>query len=177
MIKRYFILHVIFFPFFSIGCSTPEYILNDNIKNTKTSNEMAVLILNQDITVNAIMSQRVASLYNNNKGYVTSTSILSNQFIKDGFFEKLYNGEKFNFSKQKINKYVDYLCLGKLSTIVNISNVSENMFQATVTLELRIVNTLNGGSINNISKYKSGIGFTKQQAIEVAEDAIINDLK
>jgi hypothetical protein len=177
MIKQNSILIILSFFIFTISCASPKYILNDSVINKKTSTEMTVLILNQDNTINSTMSQKVTTVFSNNKGYVTSTSVLTNKFVTEGYFEKLYNGEKFNISKLKINKYVDFLCLGKLTTDINKSTIGENMIQAILTLEIRIINTKNGASVNSFSKYKSGIGFSKQQAVEVATDNIINDLK
>ena len=159
------------------ACSAPQYVLNDSFKNKKGSNEMAVLIINADNSINADLSQKIAAIYKNGKGYNTTTSLLSTQFITDGLFIKVFNGEKFDFAKQKIKGYADFLCLGKLTTEITNSSVSTNMLEAALNLELKIVNTSNGAAINSFSKNKKGIGFSKQQAIEVATENIINDLK
>jgi hypothetical protein len=162
----------------SIGaCSSPQYILNDSFKNIKGTNEMAVLIINTDNSINADLSQKIATIYKNDKGYNTTISLLSKQFITDGLFEKVFSGEKFDFEKQKIKNYADYICLGKLNTETANSSVGNNMTEATLTLEIKIINTSNGAAVNSFIKNKKGIGFSRQQAIEVATENIINDLK
>ena len=85
-----------------------------------------------------------------------------------------------NFSKQKFSDFADYFCLGKIDIETGPSDVRSDMTKATINLEIKVVKTTNGGEIINLtipSPYNIGAGFSKQQAIEVATENIINYLK
>lgn len=160
-----------------ISCGTPKYVLNDQFKNKKGSNEMAVLVINEDKSINADVSQKLATIYKNSKGYNTTTSLLSKQFVTDGLFEKVFTQEKFDFANESLKDYADYICLGNLKTETKSSEIDNTMTKATVTLEIKIVQTNNGAAINNFSKTMIGIGYSKQESLNNAIDNIINSLK
>ena len=160
-----------------LSCGTPKYVLNDQFKNKKGTTEMAVLIINTDKTINADVTQKVATIYKSYQGYNTTSSLLSKQFITDGLFDKVFASEKFNFSKENIKNYADYICLGKLTTEITSSTLENGMLKATAILKIKIVSTSNGAAINNFTKDAVGIGFSKRQAINVAIENIINSLK
>lgn len=159
-----------------ISCGTPKYVLNDQFKNKKGTNEMAVLIINTDNSINSDVTQKIATVYKNSKGYNTTTSLLSKQFIDDGLFNKIFTSEKFDFAKENIKDYADYICLGKFSTTTTTSELDNAMTKATATLEIKIVQTSNGAAINSFTKDVIGIGYSKQQAIKTAIETIINSL-
>ncbi len=160
--------------------STSKYILNDEFKNKEGSNEMSILIINSNNSTNGTISQKIASVFLKNMGYNNTASLLSNQFVTDGLFEKIYNGEQNDLAKLKFSDYADYFCLGKLSIETNQSDLRTDMTKATISLEIKVVKTTNGGEIISLTipaPYNIGVGFSKQEAIEVATDNIISYLK
>jgi hypothetical protein len=159
---------------------TSKYILNDEFKNKEGSTEMAVLIINSKNGTEGAIGQKVANVFLKNKGYNNTTSLLSQQFVSDGLFERIFNGGKTDLSKHKFSEYADYFCLGKLSIETEQSDVRTDMTKATINLEIKVIKTTNGGVIDHLTipvLYSIGTGFSKQQAIEVATNNIITYLK
>ena len=161
--------------------NTPvKYIVNDDFKNKEGTNEMAVLIINKDNSINADMSQKVASVFLKNNQYNNTASLLSTKFVTDGLFNKIFNGIGIDISKQKFSDYADYFCLGRLSTETNPSDYSNDMIKADLILEIKVVKTINGAAIINFtvpSQFSQGAAFKKKEAIEVATGNIITYLK
>jgi hypothetical protein len=158
---------------------TSKYILNEEFKNNEGSTEMAVLIINNN-SINGAIGQKVANVFLKNKGYNNTTSLLSQQFVSDGIFERIFNGGKTDLSKHKFSEYADYFCLGKLNIHTEQSDVRPDMRKATISLEIKVVKTNNGGEIINFTippRFNNGIGFSNQEAIEVATNNIITYLK
>jgi hypothetical protein len=157
-----------------------KYINNTELKNKEGSNEMAVMIVNDDNSINSGISQKVASVFLKNAGYSNTTSLLSRQFVTDGLFGRVFSGGGVDKSKYNFGDYTDYICLGKIEVETEQSDVRSDMIKVVINLELMVVRASNGGETDHLSipvPYNTGIGFSKQQAIEVATENIVKYLK
>ncbi|MEI6061205.1 MAG: hypothetical protein WCR72_10880, partial [Bacteroidota bacterium] len=119
-------------------------ILDKGFKNKDESNEMVVMIINlQTNSLNQPLTQAIADVLKNSKGYNTNPSFFNTEFIKNGDFEKLYNAAQFKIKKLHLKNNLDYMCLGKYQ-IISITKNEYNMFTADVTLQLNIIDVKSG---------------------------------
>jgi hypothetical protein len=157
-----------------------NYILSDVVKSNGGPNKMAIMIINNDNSINLGIGQKVASVFLKNSGYINTTSLLSRQFVTDGLFDRVFNGGGIDKSKYNFGDYTDYICLGKIEVETEQSDVRSDMIKAVINLELMVVRASNGGETDHLTipvPHNTGIGFSKQQAIEVATENIVKYLK
>ena len=159
--KNYFIILMILM---SNICFSQKSVLDKGFENKEESNEMAVMIINQqNNSINQPLTQDISDVLKNSKGYNTNPSFFNTEFIIDGSFEKLFNADRYKIKKLHLQDNLDYLCLGKFQ-INAITKNEFDMFVADATLQLNIIDIKNGAVIDSRAYSDRGIGVTKNDA-------------
>ncbi|RPH28275.1 MAG: hypothetical protein EHM93_18890 [Bacteroidales bacterium] len=145
-------------------CFSQKAVLDKGFKNKESSNEMAVMIINQQSsTLNQPLTQNISDVLKNSKGYNTNPSFFNTDFIKKGAFEKIFNADKFKINKLHLKDNLDYICLGKYQVNGILKNEFD-MFVADATLQLNIIDVKSGAVIDSRTYTDKGIGVTKKDA-------------
>lgn len=152
-------------------------ILDKGFKNTEGISEMAVMIINgPDNSLNQPLTQDIADVLKNSKGYRANPSFFNTSFIKKGQFEKIFNADGFNFKKLHLEKNLDYICLGKYQ--VNGMKKNEfDLYVADVSLQINIIDVKSGAVIDSHLYTDKGTGITKADAEINARGKITEQLK
>lgn len=127
-----------------------DFISNKKFKNSKEHQELAILILNQDNSINSYITQLIAEECQK-LGYRTSINLFNKHFVQKRKFHELLNQRSgLDFSKP----YTDAILLGKVNTNMNESQETiKNWKTFTSKLNITLTNTNNGDSqfISSIS--------------------------
>jgi hypothetical protein len=160
----------------SIVLYSQKSIQDKKFKNEEGSIEMAVMIINQlNSTLNQQLTQDISDFLKNKKGYFTNPSFFNTEFVNVGDFEKIFNGENFKINKLHLKDNLDYICLGKYK-VNKISKNEFDMFVADISLQINIINVVNGATINSRIYNEKGIGITENDAEFNAKDKLIKQL-
>lgn len=172
--RQKFLIILLLFPFLSI-CQ--KSVLDKGFKNTSENKEVAVVVVT--ISTNQVfqtLTQDLADLFRDQKGYNTNPSFFNSDFVKDGTFEKLFNADRFKIKKLKLTDNLDFLCLGKYSLIL-VSKNEFDMINADIKLQINFIDVKNGAVVDSRSYTQKGIGISRVEAEKNAIERLLEQLK
>jgi len=150
-----------------------DYIINHSFINTPQAKEIIIALLDNGDNFDQTLSQDIATLFSS-KGFNTTTSFFSTNFIDDGIFNKLYNGNSDMIRELKLRKYSDFLCLGKLSISFRDSKIRNDMITADYNVDMRVISLTNGNIQKHFNKSVTGIGWTNEEAKSIARKKMLS---
>lgn len=150
-----------------------DYIINHSFINTTQAKEIIITLLDNGDSFNQTLSQGVASLFSS-KGFNSTTSFFSTNFIDDGIFNKLYNGNSDIIRNLKLIKYSDFLCIGKLSISYRDSKIRSDMITANYKVDIRVISLENSKIHQHFNKSVTGIGWSNEEASSIARGKILS---
>jgi hypothetical protein len=140
-----------------------NYFSYSGIENTADKEEIALLILNENDKIAYDLEVKIVEKLKRN-GFGATGKFFKNQFIYDGLFEKLYDGDRDLLRRLNISTHADYIFLGKTS-IKYIDN-DQNTKTSIGKLSGVMLNTKNGNILNQVSINERGEGFYLDDAEE-----------
>jgi|TARA_Y100000031_G_C8231255_1_gene391005 hypothetical protein len=149
-----------------------RYLSSRSFTNRPESSEVAVIIIDTEKQANHDTSQKIADSLKA-KGINTTSTLFSDQFIFDGLFEKIFNGNSSEIKKLELSKYSDKIVLGK-STVTFTENPEIQTITARLTINFCIISSKTGSIKNRFSLSEVGPGFSKTAAQDMAIERIVN---
>ncbi len=153
-----------------------RYLLSESLLNQPQSTEVALLVIDETGKENKTTAQYITSRLNE-KGFNTSESLFTAEFISDGKFDDIFNGNQQEVTKLNLSKYCDQILLGKSSANFTQNPNLENMLTAEVSTEFRLISTKTGAIESSFTLSGAGVGFSKSDAEKLALERIANRLK
>jgi|GEM_PF-3362407 len=149
-----------------------------SFENDVSTETMKIAVIIIDIENHSIhdISKKVAARLNKNKINVT-TSLFTNQFVIDGIFDKIFDGDAEVIQSLKLSEYCDYLILGKSSASYNEGSEFQGMITATVSIRINIISSKTGNGKGYFDVSEPGAGFSKAEAEKLASERILNILE
>ncbi len=153
-----------------------NYLLSRSFINRPDSQEVAVLVIDEDNRVNHDITQKIASLLKTKRFNITS-SLFSGNFVSDGMFERIFKGSAGDVNSLELPKHSDYIILGK--KFVNFTENPDllNVLTAHVFIEIHVVSTRTGTVADSFNVSEVGAGFSKPNAESIAMERIFKKLE
>ncbi|MGQ9571259.1 MAG: hypothetical protein ACUVUQ_10585 [Thermodesulfovibrionales bacterium] len=153
-----------------------RYLSNCSFINRPDSQEVAVLVIDEDNRVNHDITQKIASLFNTKRFNVTS-SLFSSKFVSDGMYGRIFNGSASDVSGLELAKYGDCIILGK--KFVNFTENPDllNVLTAHATIEIHVITARTGTVIESFNISEVGAGFSKPSAESMAMERTFKKLE
>ena len=98
-------------------------------------------------------------------GYTVQTELFTPEFISEGYFKLMLDGQVKQFKKIGLNKYADFICLVD-KTVYMTSNQIKDMVSAKSSVNFIILDAATGFVVDSRFYSLAGAGFSKAQAIE-----------
>lgn len=152
-----------------------SYINHKTFLNSKNIDDFIVCFVSSD-KYDSTLSSKVSESLKQSKANV-SFSFFKEIFIKDGLFNKIFNGDSEIADKLKLTEHCDLLFLGKKH--VNYSgnpDLDNDLITAKVSWDVRVI-TNEGIISQSFILNESGIGFNQHDAENKADDRIIKLFK
>lgn len=129
-----------------------------------------LLLVADSLTVDRNLTSSIKRILEN-KGYKVNTTLFSDRFIQEGYFNLFMDGNVNNFKDFHLNKYVDLICLVDKSTHYT-SNQFKDMVSAKSGVNIQVISATTSFLVD--SKYFSlaGAGFSNKQANEILNNHI-----
>lgn len=135
----------------------------------------AILVLDGSGNVSSGMNQRISATLNS-KSVSAATSFFTHDFVRDGFFERLYSGNAELSRRLELKNHVGFLVLGKSNVSYKENPDMQGMTTGVVNLEIHIVSSQTGAVTDSFSLSETGAGFTKTEAENQAMERISGKL-
>ena len=117
------------------------------------------------------------SNYFNGQGLSAKQNIFTSNFITNGVFNSLYNGELNLINDLNLTLYCDKIILGYVSYSFKPSTVDQTMTVANATLSLKIISTSLQTIEKSISINAISTGWSQNEAKQNANREIISQFK
>jgi hypothetical protein len=152
-----------------------RYIANRSFKNLPNSHEIAVLVIDDDRERENLFNQEIIVFLKNNN-FNPTTFLFTDQFIADGIFEKIFNGNFYDISKLELYSHCDYLIIGKVATSFLENPDMLEMITAKLDLKLHVVSVQTAAATDLIVVRSKGVGFSKESAKNNALKSIFEQI-
>jgi hypothetical protein len=153
-----------------------RYLLNRSFINSPDSQEVAVLVIDEENRVNHHITQKIVSLLKT-KGFNITSSLFSDKFVSDGMFERIFIGSADVVSSLELPKHSDYIILGKKSVNFTENPDLLNVLTAHATIEIHVISARTGSVIDSFNVSEVGAGFSKSNAENLAIESIFKKLE
>lgn len=152
-----------------------RYLLSRSFLNRPESQEVAVLVIDEGNRVNRDVNQKIKSVLKN-KGLNATASLFSDQFISDGVFDRIFEGDAEKVKKLELLKHTDYIILGKKTVAFSENPDMQNMITARTIVEFRIISAKTGVIEDSFTISEVGAGFSKATSEGLAIERILKKL-
>jgi len=157
-----------------------EKYVNPIISNIAERVEISVLIIDekkQDLSSSSILiadklSQSIT--IGNKKGIF---NLFRQEFIKNGNFKDLYQGNTNDIFNLNLKKNADYIVLGKKESSFSEDPRLGDLISCTLDLNLKIFSSQTGEIISTESFESAGVGVNNEKAEQQAINRIIKDVE
>ena len=139
----------------------PDYIANHSLKNTPQTKEIIILFIDQDNNTEQNISDALGKIYKS-QGFIVANSFFKNEFISDGIFNQLFEGETDLQKKMGLKQHADAICLGKLN--ISYRTNSKNLTIADAQVNIKITSTGNDVTDKSYSETTTGTGVSEADA-------------
>ncbi|MEO0266391.1 MAG: hypothetical protein ABIM43_07300 [candidate division WOR-3 bacterium] len=153
-----------------------RYLSNRSFVNRPDSQEVAVLVIDEQNRVNLDITQKIASLLKIKRFNITS-SLFSGKFVSDGMFERIFNGSAGDVSNLELPKHSDYIILGKKSVNFTENPDLMDVLTAHAAIEIHVIYARTGTVVDSFNVSEVGAGFSKPNAESIAMERIFKKLE
>ena len=152
-----------------------RYIANRAVKNLPDSQEVAVLVIDDDRERQNLLNQEIIAVLKKNN-FQPTTFLFTDQFISDGIFEKIFNGNFYDISQLELQSHCDHLIIGKVATSFLKNPDMMNMITAKLDLNLHVISAQTAAATDLIIVSGKGVGFSKETAKNKALKSIFEQI-
>ncbi len=150
------------------------------LSNTANRTDIAVLIISRDkksgaLNRGSLNDRLVESL---NDGQTTGISGLFKEgFIENGNYEKVYQGKRSIVKDFGLEKYVDFILLGKEDEEYVQNPDLSDLYSCKMKLEIKILSAESGESLGSNTFQAAGVGIDKEKAAIQARQRVVEIAK
>ncbi len=101
------------------------------------------------------------------------SEFLNQQALKDGVFDRLFQGDKSEFEKLELAGLANKIMLGEIKQTTSGNKAIAGVIDATILIEVRLLNTLTGEIINSSQINGSSAGYSESEAISKARSKAV----
>ncbi len=140
------------------------------------THDIALLIVNDDNTINWNISHKIAALLRKKGKSVTVP--FSDSFVSEGSFEQIFQGNPKAADQAGLLRHGHYAVLGKITgSFVKQSEDLLNLITAKTGLEIHAVDSKTGIIANSVQFKANGVGGDKEKAQDLALQRILKDVE
>ncbi len=145
-----------------------DFISNKQFKNSDNNTELAVLILNEDDSINRLLTHRVSEIFNK-PNFKVCTNLFNDRFIIRKKFHRLF---KHADDLEFLQAHADHVILGKVKTATIPSHETiKNWTSIQSELQLTVINTASGKS-HFMPSYSTESLLNPTQALHRSYDSL-----
>ncbi|MGB4848033.1 MAG: SH3 domain-containing protein [Saprospiraceae bacterium] len=137
--------------------------------NNPNSKDVALVVadsLSIDIKLTTIIKLILEA-----RGYRVTTTLFNEDFVKEGYFKLLLDGQVKDFANLSLTKYVDFIFL--VSKPVKITgNQFPDMVSAKAPVNIQVLSATSGAVVDSRFNNLAGAGFSDKQANETLNNHI-----
>jgi hypothetical protein len=152
-----------------------RYLLNRSFINRAESQEIAVLVVDENNKVNHEITRKIKSKLKTMRLNVT-TSFFTGQFVSDGLFQKIFEGNAGEVRNLELLKHLDHIVLCKKTVKFTENPEMQNMITAQTVIEIHIISAKSGVIEESFTESEVGAGFSKATAEDAAKERILKKL-
>ena len=141
------------------------------------SHTIAALIVNAQKEIDWNMTQQVAAAFQHAGHQTVTPPFFSAQFIKNGAFEQLFQGNPAAAKKLRLSEYCDYAIFGKADVSFLDNPDLADIITANISVEFHAINSRAGSVQGSLSLAAKGAEFSKNDARRAAMQAIGEQLE
>lgn len=156
-----------------------DYLVTTEV-NDPYSHDIAVLVLDNNGSIDESWSQSVAAIFSS-KGARTTTTFFKQRFIHEGMVGKILEGDRILVEGMAMSKYVDAIFIGRRKVTVGEDPLSRQLFDSRVylanaSMDIRVISAVDGTIIKSFSVGGSGKGFDSGSAMNQAVESLFDRL-
>ena len=141
------------------------------------SHTIAALIVNAQKEIDWNMTQQVAAAFQHAGHQTVTPPFFSAQFVRNGAFEQLFQGNPAAAKKLRLSEYCDYAIFGKADVSFLDNPDLADIITANISLEFHAINSRAGSAQGSLSLAAKGAGFSENDARHAAMQAIGEQLE
>lgn len=149
-----------------------RHLLSRSFINKSETQEVAVLIIDKDNKIIQNVSQEIASRLKG-KGFNVTASLFTGQFVSDGIFENIFNGDAGAINKLKLANHCDHIILGKSSVNFIKNPDMQDMITAKASIRFHLISSKTGAIEDSFTISEVGAGFSESTAEDLAIERIL----
>jgi hypothetical protein len=147
--------------------------INTSITNTSDKTNIAITIIDESGNVNTSISSSIAGIYNQT-GNIGVVGLLKSSFIHDHGFQGMIEGDSELIDKLNLEKYADYIAIGKVQYSIRDGKLVNGTFVCTASIIITIFSTSQNSVIKSFEISENGNGVSKAQSQKSAIDKLLN---
>lgn len=136
---------------------------------------LAVCVASDTGQLNALVGEALAGRFGSTTTR-TLTSLLTEQFVSDGLFDRAFEGSLTGVSRLELTNVLDVLLLSRQSVRYTTNASLQNVITASMGLELLSLSTVPGSRNQRWKLSANGAGFKPTDARAQAEERIIEHI-
>lgn len=141
------------------------------------SRTIAALIVNTQKEIDWNMTQQVAAAFHHAGHQTVTPPFFSAQFVRNGAFEHLFQGNPAAAKKLRLSEYCDYAIFGKADVSFLDNPDLADIITANISVEFHAINSRAGSAQGSLSLAAKGAGFSENDARRAALQAIGEQLE
>lgn len=152
-----------------------RYLLSRSFINRPESQEVAVLVVDEDNKISYEITQEITSILKKMRTNVTA-SLFTGQFVTDGLFRKIFEGNAGEVKNLGLSEHIDHIVLCKKTAKFTENPEMQNMITAHAVIEIHVISAKTGVIEEVFAVSEVGAGFSKAAAEDTAKERILKKL-